>query len=122
MDNAFEWIQKNGGICSEESYPYTSGAGTTGTCKKGCTPVVTVTGHVDVPAKDEDALKKAVAQQPVSVAIEADKSAFQLYHSGVLDGTCGTNLDHGVLAVGYGTEDGKDYWLVKNSWGPSWGM
>jgi len=122
MDNAFEFIQKNGGICSEASYPYTSGAGVTGTCKKGCQPVVTVSGHVDVPTKDEDALKSAVAQQPVSVAIEADKQAFQLYAGGVLDSPlCGTQLDHGVLIVGYGTDGGKDYWKVKNSWGPTWG-
>merc|ERR1719324_1194643 len=105
MDNAFTFIQQNGGICSEAGYPYTSGAGVTGTCKKGCSPVVTVSGHVDVPTKDEDALKKAVSQQPVSVAIEADKSAFQLYHSGVLDNlACGTKLDHGVLIVGYGAD------------------
>merc|ERR1712151_498398 len=65
--------------------------------------------------------KAAVSKHPVSVAIEADKSAFQLYRSGVLDSSsCGTNLDHGVLVVGYGT-DGKDYWKVKNSWGGSWG-
>ena len=123
MDNAFEWIQKNG-ICTEGSYPYTSGSGTTGTCQKGCTPVATNTGHSDVPAKDETALKSAVAQHPVSVAIEADKSAFQLYKSGVLDSTgCGTQLDHGVLVVGYGTDSSssKDYWKVKNSWGATWG-
>jgi len=120
MDNAFEWIQKNG-ICTEDSYPYTSGSGVTGTCKTTCTPVATNTGHKDVAAKDEDALKSAVAQTPVSVAIEADKSAFQLYKSGVLDSSsCGTTLDHGVLVVGYGT-DGKDYWKVKNSWGATWG-
>jgi C1A family cysteine protease len=120
MDNAFNWVQQNG-ICSESAYPYTSGGGVTGTCKKGCSTVMTITGHTDVPSRNEAALKQAVSQQPVSVAIEADKSAFQLYSGGILDNSaCGTNLDHGVLVVGYGTE-GKDYWKVKNSWGASWG-
>merc|ERR1711982_74913 len=64
---------------------------------------------------------EALAQQPVSIAIEADKSVFQLYHSGVLAGTCGSSLDHGVLAVGYGTDGGKAYWKVKNSWGTTFG-
>merc|ERR1712118_515497 len=74
------------------------------------------------PSKDENALKAAVSKQPVSVAIEADKSAFQLYKGGVLDNpACGTQLDHGVLVVGYGTDGGKDYWKVKNSWGSTWG-
>ena len=125
MDNAFEWIEKNG-IAAESAYPYTSGQGVTGTCDatKSKAPVVTISGFTDVPTGDEDALKSAVAKQPVSVAIEADKSAFQLYKSGVLDSAaCGQKLDHGVLTVGYGTDSSlsKDYWKVKNSWGATWG-
>jgi len=127
MDNAFAWVEQHG-IATEAAYPYTSttASGTRGTCDttKEKAPAVTITGYSDVAAGDEDALRTAVAQQPVSIAIEADKSAFQLYSSGVLDNSaCGTNLDHGVLLVGYGTDAalGKDYWKVKNSWGSSWG-
>lgn len=61
-------------------------------------------------------------QHPVSIAVEADKAVFQSYKSGVMTGVCGSNLDHGILAVGYGTEDGTDYWLVKNSWVTVWGL
>jgi C1A family cysteine protease len=117
MDDDFNWVQQNG-VCSAAAYPGPSG----GPCNKdGCSPVVTITGHTDVPSKDESALQAAVAQQPVSAAIEADKSAFQLYSGGILDNSaCGTNLDHGVLIVGYGNQ-GEEYWRVKNSWGASWG-
>ena len=122
MDNAFKWIKTNGGLCSETDYPYVSGGGESGKCETNCTLVGTLSGHVDVKSGDEEELKAAVQMTPVSVAIEADKSVFQLYKSGVLtDESCGTNLDHGVLVVGYGTDGTLDYWKVKNSWGKSWG-
>ena len=127
MDNAFHFIERNGGICSEEDYPYVSG--TTmheGKCaQKKCTKVqgTAPTGFTDVEVNSEAALMSAVAKQPVSIAIEADQKDFQLYKSGVYTAECGTNLDHGVLVVGYGVwEDGTKYWKVKNSWSPTWGM
>ncbi|ONK67673.1 uncharacterized protein A4U43_C05F2550 [Asparagus officinalis] len=121
MDNAFEFIMKNKGLTTEAKYPYTA---TDGTCssKKASTSAATITGYEDVPANNEASLLKAVANQPVSVAIDAGDSDFQLYSSGVFTGECGTELDHGVTAVGYGkASDGTKYWLVKNSWGTSWG-
>ena len=94
-----------------------SAAGVNEPCRMACTPAVDITGHVDVPKGNETQLKAAIALGPVSVAIEADSSNFQFYTSGVFDDkTCGHKLDHGVLAVGYGTIDGKEYYKVKNSW------
>merc|ERR1712224_685518 len=121
MDNAFKYAEKNA-ICTEKSYPYKAKGGRceASSCTVGI-PEGGVTGFKDVEQKDLQAMEEAVAQQPVSIAIEADQRVFQMYHSGVLTSTCGTKLDHGVLAVGYGTSDGTDYWKVKNSWGPSWG-
>jgi len=121
MDNAFEWIETHG-LCAEGAYPYTAGAGTAGACKKTCTPVVTVTKYTDVAKGDEAALKDAVNKQPVSIAVDASGTQWQLYKSGVFNHpTCGTELDHGVLLVGYGAQDGVDYWKIKNSWATSWG-
>jgi C1A family cysteine protease len=126
MDNAFKWTQKNGGLCTEADYPYTSGTTMqNGNCEQSsCTlnSKVAPTTYTDVAESDAD-MMSALAQQPVSVAIQANQPAFQFYSGGVMTGTCGSSLDHGVLAVGYGTyTDGTDYYKVKNSWGPDWGM
>jgi len=121
MDDAFQYIISNGGLTTEDDYPYTA----TGpnTCNTNVQLMSTCTGYCDVTSGSETALAAAVALGPVSVAIEADQNCFQFYSGGVLsDPTCGTNLDHGVLAVGYGSDAGTPYWLVKNSWGASWGL
>jgi len=121
MDNAFKYAEQNA-ICTEDSYAYT---GRAGSCRaSSCTvglPKGGVTGYKDVETDNEQALMEALNKNPVSIAIEADKSTFQNYKSGILSSTCGTKLDHGVLVVGYGTEGGMDYWKVKNSWGVTWG-
>jgi len=125
MDSAFSWASKNQGLCEWNEYKYTSGTTkTAGTCSESCK-----TAHVDhspksytdVTKNSDSALMTALNKMPVAVAIEADQASFQLYKSGVLTAACGTNLDHGVLAVGYGTDNGQDFYKVKNSWGASWG-
>jgi len=121
MELAFRFFHTTA-ICTEDSYPYTAKDGSChqNACKTGV-PKGALTGFKDVEPNDELALKEAVSKQPVSVAIEADEMAFQLYRGGVLTKQCGVKLDHGVLVVGYGTDNGVDYWKVKNSWGPTWG-
>jgi len=123
MDQAFTYIKVNKGIDTEASYPY---EGKNGKCRFNPANVgANDTGFVDVKSKSESDLQNAVATVgPISVAIDASHMSFQLYSSGVYHQfLCSqTRLDHGVLAVGYGQEDSKDYWLVKNSWGTTWGQ
>ncbi|XP_064596572.1 procathepsin L-like [Liolophura sinensis] len=122
MDQAFQYIKVNNGIDTEASYPYEA---KDDTCRFNPSNVgATDTGFSDIKSGSETDLQTAVATVgPISVAIDASHLSFQLYKSGVYHSFfCSkTRLDHGVLAAGYGTDGGKDYWLVKNSWGPSWG-
>ncbi|KAG6658019.1 ervatamin-B-like [Carya illinoinensis] len=120
MDKAFAFIKKNGGLTTEENYPY---KGSHGTCKKSKEKnhAVKISGYERVPANNEKKLQAAVAHQPVSVAVDASSREFQFYSKGIFSGHCGTELNHGVAAVGYGEEGGNKYWLVKNSWSTDWG-
>jgi len=122
MDYGFAYLKGLGadGDDTEGSYPYTA---KNGRChaEAGVQSHVRVTGYTDV-ARSEAALQNAIGTVgPVSIAIEADQRAFQFYNGGILTKGCGQRLDHGVLAVGYGNEDGTDYFIVKNSWGATWG-
>jgi len=121
MDNAFKYLMQSKGACTEESYGY---KGKGGSCQiDSCTiglEASKVTGFQDVDGTEE-ALQEAVAQGPVSVAVDAE-TVFQFYNKGIVKSNfCGASLDHGVLAVGYGVENGVKYWKVKNSWNSRWG-
>jgi cathepsin L len=122
MDNAFKYIKENNGIDTEASYPYET---KDDTCRfKSQSVGATDTGCKDIKQLSEDDLQDAIATVgPVSVAIDAAHSSFQLYKSGVYNEVACSQqaLDHGVLAVGYGTSNGQDYYIVKNSWGLTWG-
>jgi hypothetical protein len=123
MDDGFKYVEAKG-LEKESSYAYTAKTGTCDTSKQSAADGIkagVVSSFKDVTPNSESQLAAAVTLGPVSVAIEADQSGFQFYKSGVFSGTCGTQLDHGVLAVGFGTDSGKAYWKVKNSWGSSWG-
>ncbi|KAF7849059.1 hypothetical protein BT93_L1286 [Corymbia citriodora subsp. variegata] len=120
MDNGFEYIINNHGINSESNYPY---VGVDGTCNMQASSVAKakISDYRDVSPNEDDMLK-AVVMQPVSVALDSSGAAFQNYAGGVFIGPCGTNLNHAVTVVGYGTDtDGTKYWLIRNSWDVSWG-
>ncbi|KAM7276508.1 hypothetical protein ACFE04_018374 [Oxalis oulophora] len=121
MDDAFQFIMENGGLSTAEEYPYTA---TNGSCKASLAKNITMTisGYENVPENDEKSLEAAVVQQPVSVAVDASSLGFRFYSEGIFTGYCGTQLDHGVNAIGYGEDNnGEKYWLVRNSWGSGWG-
>ena len=121
MDLAFQYIINNS-LCTNISYPYTS---QDGMCQKdNCEPLIRISNYSDVTQNNEKTLMRAVTQQPISIAIQANKRSFQLYKSGIYnDPDCGYKLDHGVLLIGYGHDElnEMDYWIVKNSWGEQWG-
>jgi len=123
MTSAMDYIIANKGVDTEKSYPYKA---TDGDCQFKSTNVgATIKKYINVQAGDEGDLLQQIQKGPVSVAIDAGHYSFQFYRHGVYDeSNCSpTNLDHGVLLVGYGSDDeGNEYWIVKNSWGTSWGM
>ncbi|KAK2665831.1 hypothetical protein Ddye_004405 [Dipteronia dyeriana] len=120
MEKAYDFIRINGGITTEDDYPYQAKDDACDNAKIQH-HAVTISGYEAVSANDEKSLQAAVARQPVSVAIDAGGYEFQLYSHGVFNGYCGHELNHGVTAVGYGENSGQKYWLVKNSWGTRWG-
>ncbi|XP_047173139.1 ervatamin-B-like [Vigna umbellata] len=116
-DKAFNYIRENGGIANESHYPYHAIDGTCQTAQLAAQ----ISGYEDVPENNEEQLLQAVANQPVSVGVAVNQN-FKAYESDVFEGPCGTQLNHAVAIIGYGTtEDGKKYWLIKNSWGERWG-
>jgi cathepsin L len=123
MDDAFQYIINNNGIDTEASYPYTA---EDGTCHySAANRGATISSYQDIPSGSESSLTDKIASVgPISVAIDAGQSSFQFYNGGVYySASCSsTQLDHGVLAVGYGVSSGQDYYIVKNSWGTDWGL
>jgi len=119
MDYVFSWSIRNGGVCAAKDYQYVAKQGT---CKKTCSNRAKISTYKQVKARSESDLLARVAERPISVAVQANERQWQLYKGGIFDFNCGQNLDHAITAVGYDTSvSGKPYWIVKNSWGTSWG-
>jgi C1A family cysteine protease len=117
---ALKWIYSNGGITTVDDYPYKAQKGKCDPSKLG-NHAATISGYRRVAMRSEKRLKNVVAMQPVSVAIDSNSKNFHHYKSGVYNGPCGTELSHVVTVVGYGKEGRSEYWVIKNSWGSSWG-
>ncbi|CAN0914010.1 Senescence-specific cysteine protease SAG39 [Linum grandiflorum] len=122
MDDAFDFIVRNNGLTTESNYPYREADGGSCDASASAQSAARIVGFEDVPANDEEALLKAVANQPVSVAVRGSDYSFKFYSGGILTADqCGTETNHAVTLVGYGESEGKKYWLAKNSWGDRWG-
>lgn len=120
MVDAYSYIIAQGGLETAQEYPYEA---KDGKCRlNGSQPIAAISSFTSIEKGSSAQLKLAVAQQPVSVGVQANEKVWQMYESGVMDSDCGQRLNHAVLVVGYGREDGLDYWLVKNTWGEDWGI
>ena len=114
----FYYVQKNG-FGNVHDYSYTA---EDGKCKRNsCNKIVTISGYETVTPNNEEEMRRALFHQPLSIGIDASSNLFQFYSHGVYTTDCGYDLDHGVLAVGWGVLNGTEYWRVKNSWGSDWG-
>eukprot|EP00178_Gracilaria_changii_P005491 TRINITY_DN1906_c0_g2_i2.p2 TRINITY_DN1906_c0_g2~~TRINITY_DN1906_c0_g2_i2.p2 ORF type:complete len:281 (+),score=49.67 TRINITY_DN1906_c0_g2_i2:33-845(+) len=122
MDNAFQWVIQNNGIDSESDYPYTSGSGRTGTCDNSKLKNVAakISSYKNVMHSEAEMKAFVSSSGPLSIAVDA-ASGWQTYMGGIMKNCYGRSLDHGVLIVGYDTSASTPYWIVKNSWGASWG-
>jgi len=121
MDKAFDWVMTNNGIDSEADYAYTSGGGDTGVCdnSKLGNVVAKVAGHQDLPSNEGQMASWVAQNGPLSIALDA--MSWQSYSGGIMSNCVGSQLDHGVLIIGYDTTFSTPYWIVKNSWGTMWG-
>jgi C1A family cysteine protease len=121
MDNAWSWLvsSENGNIATEGSYPYVSGDGVVPACSGTGTTGATISGHQDLPKSESQMTTWMSSNGPISIGVDA--TSWQTYISGIMTNCISSQVDHGVLAVGFDLSNSPPYWIIKNSWGASWG-